>query len=1127
MSDAATPPPRQRRSRHLSRGVVWLLEMAIGLTTVFVLAVGASVYYLKNHTVTAPAWAQTLIEARIAEVLPQARVRFGEMAFLMEEGWRPQVRLRKVVVNAVTGEEIIRFNEFKATLSGQSLLNRKIQPKAIALTGVFARLRRGEDGSVSLQGGMSGMAPERKGATLPQLIGQVDEILLSPALSALRSVDFRALTLRYEDAGSGRVWTLDGGRLRLNRKGRDLTIGADLAVLDGGVGVATLAANYTSRIGETAAEFGVVIKDVAALDIAAQGPAFAWLGVLQAPISGSVRGGLDADGTFSPIAATLHIGAGAVKPNAGTEAIPFDGARTYFSYDPTERLLRFDEISVNSKWITGQANGTAVLGLDPDGGTLSDLVGQISLTGLKANPADLYDTPVEMTGVDVDFRLELNPFRVTLGRMQITDQGQTALVRGSIGADPDGWRLALDGRMDALEPERLLALWPERAVAGTRRWLETNILAGRVRNIDVAVRRAPGVKPQIYLAFDYEDVTARFVKTWPPVTQGRGHFSLAQNRLVVTLDEGQVSAPEGGLITSTGTSFIIPDVTAKSPEGTPGVVRLEVRSSVQAALSLLNIAPLSLMDKVKLPVALADGKAAVVGTLALMLKPGQKKPKVDYHVQGDITAVRSDVLVKNRVIEASKLLLAADNTGFSLTGKGQFDGVPFNGTYQQPVGKGAAPGKLRGQVTLTPDALGKFGISLPPGSVAGKGTGQIEIIIARGAAPRLSLRSNLVGLRIAVPQVSWVKPAGKAGKLLVAATLAPVPSVERLEISGPGLSAKGSVRFNQDKSLDRVRFDQIKVGNWLDVPLDLVGRGAGRPVQVVLKGGSLDLRRSKFGKNAPDPAAPPMEVVLDRLQITDTIALTQMQGKFATAKGLDGRFQARLNGKSPVLGSLVPQGGRSAVRITSPDAGGVLRSAGLLKQVVGGDLSLALLPVGSGGAFDGRLDVKGVAIKDAPGIAALLNAVSVVGLVNELNGDGIYFEEVEARFRLTPNQLTLMEASAVGASMGLSMDGTYALDTGLIAMQGVISPVYLLNGIGALFTRKGEGLIGFNYALSGPAKEPKVSVNPLSALTPAMFREIFRAPPPELPEVEGVTESTLPKAEPPPQRPVERTHEGR
>jgi hypothetical protein len=55
-----------------------------------------------------------------------------------------------------------------------------------------------------------------------------------------------------------------------------------------------------------------------------------------------------------------------------------------------------------------------------------------------------------------------------------------------------------------------------------------------------------------------------------------------------------------------------------------------------------------------------------------------------------------------------------------------------------------------------------------------------------------------------------------------------------------------------------------------------------------------------------------------------------------------------------------------------------------------------------------------------------------------------------------------------------------------------------VNGIGAIFTRKGEGLVGFNYNLRGTSSDPKVQVNPLSIFTPGMFREIFRRPPPEI-----------------------------
>ncbi|MGR3651932.1 MAG: hypothetical protein ACU0B5_08735, partial [Roseovarius sp.] len=101
-------------------------------------------------------------------------------------------------------------------------------------------------------------------------------------------------------------------------------------------------------------------------------------------------------------------------------------------------------------------------------------------------------------------------------------------------------------------------------------------------------------------------------------------------------------------------------------------------------------------------------------------------------------------------------------------------------------------------------------------------------------------------------------------------------------------------------------------------------------------------------------------------------------------------------------------------------------------------------------------------------------------------------------FRLTPERLIVTQGSAVGVSVGISMDGQYNLDTKRMDMQGVLSPVYLLNAIGGAFTRPGEGLIGFNFTLRGASENPTVAVNPLSVLTPGFLREMFRRPTPGL-----------------------------
>ena len=198
------------------------------------------------------------------------------------------------------------------------------------------------------------------------------------------------------------------------------------------------------------------------------------------------------------------------------------------------------------------------------------------------------------------------------------------------------------------------------------------------------------------------------------------------------------------------------------------------------------------------------------------------------------------------------------------------------------------------------------------------------------------------------------------------------------------------------------------------------------------------------------------------------------------------------------MGTVIPQNGRSAIRLQSDDAGGVVGAAGFLKNGLGGSLDLTLRPARDAGTFDGDLLVRDLRVRDAPAMAALLDSISVVGLLRQLDGQGLAFDEVDATFRLTPSQVIVTQSSAVGPGLGISLDGIYTLASKQIDFQGVVSPFYLLNGIGAFLTRKGEGLIGFNFNLTGAAGAPVVSVNPLSAFTPGMFREIFRRAPPEV-----------------------------
>jgi uncharacterized protein YhdP len=135
-----------------------------------------------------------------------------------------------------------------------------------------------------------------------------------------------------------------------------------------------------------------------------------------------------------------------------------------------------------------------------------------------------------------------------------------------------------------------------------------------------------------------------------------------------------------------------------------------------------------------------------------------------------------------------------------------------------------------------------------------------------------------------------------------------------------------------------------------------------------------------------------------------------------------------------------------------------------------------------------------------PAMASLLQSVgSLTGMVDMLNGEGIQFSALEAPMTMANNQVVLGDCRAAGPAVGLTAKGGVNLNDGRLAIDGVIVPSYGLNSmlggipiVGRLMvSRKGEGVFGLTYSLKGPADKPNVGVNPLSALTPGIFRRIF------------------------------------
>lgn len=1077
----------------------------LGLLFVLMLAAGLLLNFAVGRDIAAPDWLRAQITERINADLDGLSMGFGDMAILVDTDWVPRLSLRDVVLRDDAGAPMASVSQAHSEVAFGPLLRGNVQPAVVTLSGARLTLRRSKDGAVGIIVG-EGLLTVQDAPNMAALVGQVDAILERPHFAALRQIEANNLTIRYEDARAGRAWNVDGGRVSLNRDGEDLTLRGDFALLGDRDYATTLAINYQGRVGHTAGDLGLTFEDMPARDVAGQTPALSWLAALDAPISGAMRVSVNDSGALSGLSATLDIGAGAVQPNPATKPISFTKAQTYFSYDPVQQVLQFDEIAVDSQWMTARIEGRAYL-VGMEQGWPDELLGQFRVTALSANPDDLYPAPVTLDSAVMDMRLRLDPFEVSLGQAALMDRAERSVVSGTLVGTAEGWRVALEARRDGLGLVRLLELWPERGVAPkAREWVVKNVRHAMLRDVQFALRIEPEqAKPELFLAFDYEALETRFIKDVPPITAASGHASLFADRFAIRADRGYVNAAQGGRIDISGTSFIIPDVHIKRG---PAQARMRIDSTVTAALSLLDEKPFRFMTKAGQPVTLADGRADLAGRLDFLLKPNLTPDEVAFDVDGTLRDLRSETLVQGRVLAAPEMTVRADNAAIRVEGAGRIGRVPFDARWQSPLGPdddGQGGSTVTGSIEVSDRFLDEFMIGLPPGSLSGAGRAQIEIDLRRDAPAQFSLRSDLAGVGLSAPALGWGFGQRARGSLEVTGQLGQPPRIDLLALDAGGLQAQGVVRLNDDGTLERASFDRVRLDEWLSAPVELVGRGAGQVPQVRVSGGVIDLRKSRFGPSAGGQSgggqgaaqrAGPVSLVLDRLQISDGIALTNLRADFDMSQGTSGNFTGRVNGGPQVQGTITPAAGNSAIRILSTDAGGVMAAAGLLKQAREGRMDLALVPTGETGVYEGQLTVRDVRLKDAPAMAELLNAMSVVGLLEQLDGEGIHFTEVLARFRLTPDLLTLLSGSATGASMGISMDGYYHLGSKRMDMQGVVSPFFMLNAMGGLFTRRGEGLVGMNYTLRGAAAAPDVDVNPLSVLTPGVFRRLFRRPPP-------------------------------
>ena len=328
----------------------------------------------------------------------------------------------------------------------------------------------------------------------------------------------------------------------------------------------------------------------------------------------------------------------------------------------------------------------------------------------------------------------------------------------------------------------------------------------------------------------------------------------------------------------------------------------------------------------------------------------------------------------------------------------------------------------------------------------------------------------------------------------------------------------------KDKVFHKFKFSKLSLGETV-LAGDVLRDGKGWYIE--LRGPKLDLTALLEQQEANDwkyVRGPPMEIGIkvDRVKLSlgqylrgveanlkndglvwsDLILKCDVEKKFTPKRDL-----SSTNSKKDLEVRLIPQNGKRHLSVTAYDAGAVLKTFDFYKDIVGGKLMLEATfeDMGVDAKILGSAKVHNFRLVNAPVMARLLGLASIRGIPDELTGPGLAFQELDIPFTLENGIIHLKNAKASGLSLGITASGVLDWDAETLKIKGSVAPLDRINSLlgralrgvplfGDLFSggEKGGGLFAAEYSMVGPIDDPEIKTNPLTALTPGIFRKIFQ-----------------------------------
>ena len=719
--------------------------------------------------------------------------------------------------------------------------------------------------------------------------------------------------------------------------------------------------------------------------------------------------------------------------------------------------------------------------------------------------------------------------RINLSRFVIRAGNAAIALSGTAVDTPGAEEVHLAGEMSPMPVDTLKRLWPKFLAGKARAWVLERVSGGQVLGGKFAIDLSPAevakikageeVPPEaMNVELNLSGLSIAYIAGMPPAVTAAAKLTVTGMAFALDIPEGKIATPSGRTIALSQGRFSIPDLRVDPQQGE---IVFKANGETPTVLELLDHEPLGYIQSVGLRPDFLGGTAEGDFLLTMPLLADLKFDQIKVKGAARLNDALGANLVGALEVAGGSLDVSLNEHALEAKGEISIKGVPAEISWQRIFNTPDAQ-QAPIQVTARLDAAAREQLGIKVNHLV-QGPTPVTLRIARLGAETptvMNLEADLTDAQLLFGGLGWTKPAGRAA--IIQLDVLPKEDgsavLDNLKIVGDDIDIRGGIALDAEQRLKEFYFSDFSVSSLTHVEITATVRDD-QVLEIKAEGPSYDGRQffqSLFSAGQIEGSAEPDEPF--GVDLTASIGTvtgfydTTANNVEVTMKKRNGRLvaleaKAELNGKAPAAVHLGQSGGARLIEAEARNAGDAFRLVGFYPSIEGGEASLQVnLDAGGAGTKSGTLWARDFVVLGDSVVNDVLtdpNSAAVLGPTGrkqqQVTRQRIAFNQLRAPFSVGAGKFRLKDAYMNGPLLGATMRGTVDFKAQMVELGGTYVPLYGLNSaLGSipllgrvLVGREGEGVVGITFAIKGKLDDPAVLVNPMSVMTPGIFRQIF------------------------------------